>query len=252
MAHKTLIGGTGYEITGGRCLVGGTGYNIKKGRTLVGGTGYDVEFAGDGTLGSIAEGSIVYLNESGSPVAFYVAKHDYEPDLNGAGRTLLLRKDCYDQRVWRDAGVASYRISDIDEWLNKTYKNLLDAAVQTAMATTKFYCTNSYSKKTVETLNRAAFLLSWLEIFGTSSNSCNDEGSALAVRRSINAGRDGNGNTVYYWMRTVSITKDGQAGRTHGSGASMSSVTSTTYWSRPAFTLPSTSLFDPDTMQYIS
>lgn len=45
MAHKTLIGGTSYEITGGQTLVGGTGYNIKKGQTLIFGTGYDIEFA---------------------------------------------------------------------------------------------------------------------------------------------------------------------------------------------------------------
>ena len=29
MAHKTLIGGTAYEIKGGRTLVGGTGYDVK-------------------------------------------------------------------------------------------------------------------------------------------------------------------------------------------------------------------------------
>lgn len=45
MAHKTLIGGTGYEIKGGRTLIGGTGYDIKSGRTLVGGTGYDIKFS---------------------------------------------------------------------------------------------------------------------------------------------------------------------------------------------------------------
>lgn len=44
MAHKTLIGGTAYEIKGGRTLIGGTGYDVKSGRTLVGGTGYDVKF----------------------------------------------------------------------------------------------------------------------------------------------------------------------------------------------------------------
>ena len=44
MAHGTLINGTAYGITGGKCLVGGTAYDIKKGRTLVGGTGYGIEF----------------------------------------------------------------------------------------------------------------------------------------------------------------------------------------------------------------
>lgn len=44
MAHKTLIGGTAYEIKGGRTLVNGTDYDIKAGKTLVGGTAYDVSF----------------------------------------------------------------------------------------------------------------------------------------------------------------------------------------------------------------
>lgn len=44
MAHKTKVGGTAYDISGGRTLVGGTGYSISKGRTLVGGTGYDISF----------------------------------------------------------------------------------------------------------------------------------------------------------------------------------------------------------------
>ena len=44
MAHKSLVGGTAYDISGGRTLVGGTGYSISKGRTLVGGTGYDISF----------------------------------------------------------------------------------------------------------------------------------------------------------------------------------------------------------------
>lgn len=50
MAHGTLIGGTYYGITGGKCLVGGTEYAIKKGRTLVGGTGYDVQFTKVATI----------------------------------------------------------------------------------------------------------------------------------------------------------------------------------------------------------
>lgn len=45
MAHKALIGGTAYEIKGGRDLIGGTGYSIKKGRTLIGGAGYDITSA---------------------------------------------------------------------------------------------------------------------------------------------------------------------------------------------------------------
>lgn len=42
MAHKTLVGGTAYEISGGKTLVNGTAYSIKNGKTLVGGTAYDI------------------------------------------------------------------------------------------------------------------------------------------------------------------------------------------------------------------
>ena len=44
MAHKTLINGTSYEVSGGKALVDGTAYSIAGGRTLVGGTGYDISF----------------------------------------------------------------------------------------------------------------------------------------------------------------------------------------------------------------
>lgn len=44
MAHKTLIGGAGYSVSGGRPLIGGAGYTIAKGRTLIGGAGYDLPF----------------------------------------------------------------------------------------------------------------------------------------------------------------------------------------------------------------
>ena len=44
MAHKTLIGGTNYEIVGGKTCVDGTTYKISGGKTLVGGTKYDVTF----------------------------------------------------------------------------------------------------------------------------------------------------------------------------------------------------------------
>lgn len=44
MAHKTLIGGTAYEISGGKTLVNSTSYEIDKGKTLVGGTSYDIDF----------------------------------------------------------------------------------------------------------------------------------------------------------------------------------------------------------------
>lgn len=44
MAHKPLIGGTGFEVPRGKCLIDGTGRILTGGRTLIGATGYDVPF----------------------------------------------------------------------------------------------------------------------------------------------------------------------------------------------------------------
>lgn len=55
MAHKTLIGGTAYEISGGKTLVNGTAYSIDKGKALVGGTAYEVGFVTDPVITIIFE-----------------------------------------------------------------------------------------------------------------------------------------------------------------------------------------------------
>ena len=53
MGHKTLIGGTAYEIKGGKTLIGGTAYDIKSGKTLIGGTGYNINFSLPQTLAGL-------------------------------------------------------------------------------------------------------------------------------------------------------------------------------------------------------
>lgn len=44
MAHKTLIDGTAYEISGGKTLISGTVYDITGGKTLIEGTTYEIGF----------------------------------------------------------------------------------------------------------------------------------------------------------------------------------------------------------------
>ena len=52
MAHKTMVGGTAYEISGGKALVDGTAYSIKGGKTLVDGTAYEIGFEKEFTINS--------------------------------------------------------------------------------------------------------------------------------------------------------------------------------------------------------
>ena len=82
------------------------------------------------TLGNKSTGSIIKLKENGTLVDFYVAKHDYESGLNGAGRTLVVRKDTYDDRVWDSGNVNAYGFDVCIEavGLPSTFQNCIDAA----------------------------------------------------------------------------------------------------------------------------
>lgn len=239
MAHKTLISGTSYSVTGGRELIGGTGYAKKKGRVLVNGTGYDIPFSKGIPLNTITPGAILYLNESGSPVPFYIAKHDYESGLNGAGRTLLVRKDCYDKRAFSSNNNA-FSGSSMDTWLNNTWLKLLDAGIQAAISKTKFYYTPGNGNNTVSTLQRAVFLLSVTEL-GKSGRYANTEGTALASAVcSQLAIAYRNGSAVTQWTRTPYTFNDVTVYYLSTNGATDADFRGNSNGSRPAFTLPGT------------
>ena len=198
MAHKTLISGTAYSVTGGRDLIGGTGYDCKAGKTIIGGTAFTVPFSKGIPLSTITPGAILYLNESGSPVPFYIAKHDYESGLNGAGRTLVVRRDNARSRVVFGNNNA-YATSEIDQWLTGTYISLLDTNVQNKIGKTKFYYTPGNYDKTVKTLERAVFILSGTEL-GETGTIDNVEGSAIPIAGTITSAHTLGGNTI--WTRT--------------------------------------------------
>ena len=190
------------------------------------------------TLGNKSVGSIVKLKENGVLVDFYVAKHDYENGLNGSGRTLVVRKDCYDTRQWHTSNVNAYATSAIDTWLNSTYKNLLDADIRGVIGTTKIKYTPGNGNTTVGTLERAIFLLSVTEL-GRSASYANTEGTALSIASSLQIAYL-NGSAVVQWTRSPS-TNGANYAYYLNTGGNVNDVSCYgTYGSRPAFTLPST------------
>lgn len=190
------------------------------------------------TLGNKSVGSIVKLKENGVLVDFYVAKHDYENGLNGSGRTLVVRKDCYDTRQWHTSNVNAYATSAIDTWLNNTYKNLLDADIRGVIGTTKIKYTPGNGNTTVGTLERAIFLLSVTEL-GKTASYANTEGTALSIASSLQIAYL-NGSAVVQWTRSPDSHYTNYAYYLVTSGDVGSLDCGNTYGSRPAFTLPST------------
>lgn len=190
------------------------------------------------TLGNKSVGSIVKLKENGVLVDFYVAKHDYENGLNGSGRTLVVRKDCYDTRQWHTSNVNAYATSAIDTWLNSTYKNLLDADIRGVIGTTKIKYTPGNGNTAVGTLERAIFLLSVTEL-GRSASYANTEGTALSIASSLQIAYL-NGSAVVQWTRSPYTVNTFSACYLSTSGNVGNDHCNNTHGSRPAFTLPST------------
>lgn len=190
------------------------------------------------TLGNKAVGSIIQLKENGKLVSFYVAKHNYENSLNGMGRTLVVRKDCYDTRQWHSSNVNAYASSAIDSWLNGTYKNLLDADIRGVIGTTKIKYTPGNGNNTVGTLERAIFLLSATEL-NRSASWFNVEGTALEIASSLQIAYM-NGSAVVQWTRSPYAASPAAPFSCAPVAMSTPHLCTHTYGSRPAFTLPST------------
>ena len=189
------------------------------------------------TLGNKSTGSIIKLKENGTLVDFYVAKHDYESSLNGSGRTLVVRKDTYDDRVWDSGNVNAYASSDLDSWFNSTYKNMLDADIRSLIGTTKIRYTPGNGNNTVGTLERAIFALSLTEL-GQSHTYANTEGSALPIASTLRIAYR-NGSATTQWTRSPHTGNTVDAWWLYSGGGVDNYHCTSTYGSRPAFTLPS-------------
>lgn len=194
------------------------------------------------SLAEMAEGTLVKMNENGAPVEFYVAKHDYESELNGAGRTLVVRKDVYDYRVWDDGMVNDYASSDLDSWFNGTYQNILDSDIRSLIGTTKIRYTPGNGNGTVGTLERAVFALSITEM-GESSTYANVEGSELPIASTLQIAYQG-GSATTQWTRSPATNNSVSSFYQSSNGLFGAVVCTSTYGSRPCFTLPSTVLVD--------
>ena len=199
------------------------------------------------SLSDFQEGTLIKIRENGTPVDFYVAKHDYESQLNGAGRTLLVRKDAWQQSVWNSSGVNEYANGTLDNFLRFEYVAVLPENVLSILQGTTFYYTIGNRNNRVSQLTRAVFCLSLTEL-GYSGSDFNVEGSPLPISSVLDASFEN-------WTRTPSTGAAWPAYRqnapTAGQDYSIAGVGYATN-TRPCFTLPSTTPIDPDTMEVIA
>ena len=195
-------------------------------------------------LSELAEGTLIKILENGAPVEFYVAKQDYESGLNGAGRVLCVRKDCYNQQAWNTGDRAEWATSTLLTWLTTGYYGLFSNAVRQLIGTTAYYYTPGYEIE-VSTRSDSVFLLSLTE-YGFSADNANVEGSPLPIASVIRPSYL-NGNLTSHWTRSPRTDVNYMPFLLVDNWSSPSASNCTLLQSvRPCFTLPATALVDQD------
>lgn len=257
--HKTLIGGTAYEVKAGKCLINGTAYAIQKGRTLINGTGYDIALVSGTPISALPVGSTVKIAVNGTLRDFLVVNQGipqssslYDDSCNGAW---LLMKDCYETRQWNNPSYNKYASSSIHSYLNGTFLNLVDSKVQNIIKQVKIpYRTIGYGENLsgANGLPCKIFLLSGYETGWDYITYLND-GARLsyfesgtgtsAVKKRITYL---NGTAVVWWLRSPYPSGDTNVYCIYSDGSELSTMTTTTRGVRPAFVLPSETMVADD------
>ena len=186
--------------------------------------------------------------EFGRTSEFYVVKHNYQSDLNGEGRTLLLRKDAYttsrfDWNANSQTGTALYPKSTVSNLLtNNYYVSAFSDAVKQLISTTNIYYCSEYDETTVGQIAKSVFLLSPYE-YGYTQRPSSSISPLLGEYLSVAVTARESYSSA--WSRQTFSSAD-QAYFLGGGSGYITNVTNKiyTYDVYPAFTIPSDTLFD--------
>mgnify|MGYP004471547627 CR=1 FL=1 len=144
-------------------------------------------------LSTFKEGAAIHIRENSASTYYIVSKHNYESELNGEGRTLLVRKAEYAQTNW-GTSANTYNGSNVDQLLTGTFKDSLDSNIVKVLDAypTKIYYTPGNGDTGITTISKPVFLLSSTE-YGPNSDIHNVEGTILPVASQLlSAGCTGN------------------------------------------------------------
>lgn len=211
-------------------------------------------------LGEVAVGTVLKLNESGSPQNYLVVHQGkpssiYDESCNG---TWLLRQDLIENRVWDDGNVNKLESSDIQPWLNSTMLGKYDANIQAAIKQVKIpYRKNGGSGGSDQTgangLSCKVFLLSGYEVGWSTSDTANIpvDGAKLSYFESGTGSSANNkriaklnGSATEWWLRSPLTVDTSTVRYVYSDGSSSSWAAGLSYGVRPALVLPTDLLVD--------
>lgn len=211
-------------------------------------------------LGNVAVGTVLKLNESGSPQNYIVVHQGkpssiYDESCNG---TWLLRKDLIESEFWDDDDVNKLESSFIQAWLNSTMLGKYDANIQAAIKQVKIpYRKNGGSGGTDQTgangLSCKVFLLSGYEVGCTTSDDPHlpVDGAKLSYFESGTGSSANNkriaklnGSATDWWLRSPDTYSTKHVLYVYPDGSLSSLGARNLYSPRPALVLPTDLIVD--------
>ena len=202
-------------------------------------------------LSTLSEGTLIKINENGSPVEFYIVAHDYESESNGTGRIAVLRKDGYNQydmtSIHSSGGTLIPIYGSMDDScpiiraLNTNYYNLFSSKVKTAIGNTTVTChhkTNNYLSNSTRHIHIPS--ITEYKLTNSGLGYYPDIGTPWVIGDSIRICHV-NGIAVEHWTRTIN---DSYCSYVDASGRGDWTYGTTSKYARPLFTLPETARVD--------
>lgn len=229
MAHRTLIGGTGYTVTGGTDLIDGTARSRTAGRTLVDGTAYAIGFGGlDADFSKNSWRTIIAACQNkqvpdtwnvGDSCMMAFGKKNYQIDIigknhddyaDGSGKAPLTFQmhDCYaDKKAMNSSNTSS------GGWTSCVMRSthlpailaLMPTEVQSGIREVNKLTSAGDRSTTINTTADKLFLLSEVEIFGSTTYSVAGEGTQYDYYKAGNSKvKKWNGSATYWGERSPS------------------------------------------------
>lgn len=217
-----------------------------------------------GVLAStLSVGSVVKLMESGVAAEYLVVNQGkpsnsslYDDSCDG---TWLLRKDCYESRLWHSSDVNDYQNSTIHSYLNGTLLNLFDAGAKAAIKQVKIPYVNGTGGSAVASgssgLSAKIFLLSGYEVGWTTSTSSYFpiDGACLSYFSGTSATDSKriaylNGSATRWWLRSPGTSNPYYVWFVLTGGNCNYGSASSSFGVRPCVVVPKTAVFDEETL----
>lgn len=224
--HKTLINGTLYDVTGGKCLVGGIAYSIQKGRTLVDGTGYDIEFETyDSVFSNNTWAEIIKACHNNAVPETWAVGDSKEMTINGVSYQIDIIGKNHDTYTsggtapltfqLHDCYAKAYPMNDSSTnqggWTSCAMRQthlpailkLMPSEVQAGIREVNKLTSAGSQSSTINTTADKLFLLSEIELFSSARYSKSGEGTQYAYYKAGNSKiKNRSGSAANWWERS--------------------------------------------------